>query len=280
MLLASIPAAIAVTSWSRRRSTNRVRGTHGAFHQTPRRPLFYPRNGAIGCLREPHVTQKAQKAPKPQKTPNTPECSESPECSEVKAGGRDHASHDRQSSGEDLEEIIKQTMPTAPRQRHRQIFRFVLRIKAIPELADLPADDLQEHVEKWHRAAKKHIRTKDFEATWADFVFAWEECRGGNPMTALFEQAIASTPPKAAVEKYGEHSRRTRLVKVCRALQQREGDQPFFLSTRQAAELLEVSPKHASRWLKRLTADGFLQLVRKGSLAGRLAAEFRYTGED
>jgi hypothetical protein len=96
-------------------------------------------------------------------------------------------------------EAILRTQPTAEGQRHSKIFQLVRRLKAIPELASQPADNLMALFKEWHQRAQEIIRTKDFATSWADFQFAWEECQyawGANPMSKFFGNAMQSSDDK------------------------------------------------------------------------------------
>jgi response regulator of citrate/malate metabolism len=74
--------------------------------------------------------------------------------------------------------------------------------------------------------------------------------------------------------------KRILLASVCRALQKMMGDKPFFLSTRKAGQLLNMSHEQACRYLAVLEQDGWIQTVKKGTINGRKATEYRYTGDN
>ena len=70
-----------------------------------------------------------------------------------------------------------------------------------------------------------------------------------------------------------------RLVALCRELQSASGEEPFFLSIRTAAELLDVDPATAARWLRGLCTDKIIQLVERGELGKHKASRYRYIAE-
>ena len=66
------------------------------------------------------------------------------------------------------------------------------------------------------------------------------------------------------------------LIAVCRELQREAGDGPFYLTCRIAAELVNVEPNTANRYLRGLCCDKVLELVEKGSQKSRRASRYRY----
>ena len=172
---------------------------------------------------------------------------------------------------------IAATLPAGLGRRNRAIFQFARGLKAIPELANASAVELQEHVREWHRQALPKIRTKEFDETWIDFLVAWDSVRfaaGQEPIHALYQQALERDVPRGALQFDDERIRR--LVGLCRELQEAAGDRSFFLDVRTAGKLLDVEHTKAWRWLKALQASGTLELVARGSRGSRKANEYRY----
>jgi hypothetical protein len=186
------------------------------------------------------------------------------------APGLDHS--------DQVRDAIQATLPTSEGHRHRCVFNFARRLKAIPAFADLPAAALRPFVEWWHQAALPKIKTKPFEETWYDFRNAWEAVRfpaGSGPVGLAFERAMAQEAPKCA--KVYQDPRIRCLTSLCRELQRIAGDAPFFLGCRAAGELLGVTHQLANRWLQMLCMDQVLVLVERGRL--HRANEFRYVGD-
>ena len=214
------------------------------------------------------------------------ECSECSECSEISRNApevtRSVVSEYQNDDVSLFSEIIRRSLPTRAGERHAKIFQLARRLKAHPDLAAKPADEFLGVVRQWHEAALDKIGTKEFEPTWADFKFSWEEAKypwGTGPMEEIFAKALQEEPPAKAAALYGPTSLRTQLAALCRALQRAAGDKDFFLSTRQVADALKISSMHAGRWLQRLCADGLLRRTNKGTLREHQASEFRYLGD-
>ncbi|MFN7121895.1 MAG: hypothetical protein ACK4NM_07670, partial [Hydrogenophaga sp.] len=66
-----------------------------------------------------------------------------------------------------------------------------------------------------------------------------------------------------------------RLVCICKALAAHHAPDPFFLSSRQAGELLGVHFTDASKMLAALVMDRVLHLESRG--AGRVASRYRFS---
>ena len=188
-----------------------------------------------------------------------------------------------------IERAVVESLPFAMGRRNRQVFELARALKAIPTLADAPVDALQPHVRHWHSlgVAKGVIGTEPFTETWIDFFTCWPKVRfpkGSEPMVLILERAKQSPPPKAA-ERYDQAELRL-LVVLCRELQQAAGVEPFYLSCRTAAELLDVRNKQggfdhvkAWRWLLLLAHDGIVAATEKGNQSKHRATRYRYTGD-
>ncbi len=92
-------------------------------------------------------------------------------------------------------------------------------------------------------------------------------------LASVLESAKRSEPPEAS--RYHVPGLRL-LVALCKALQDAKGDRPFFLGCRSAGKLLDVPFQRAAKWLRRLTHDGIIELVTKGSKATGMASEYRF----
>lgn len=222
-----------------------------------------------------HETQKAQEVPGK---------------SHVVCGGTGGVERASPAVQEAIEDAIRRTIPPHSGTRRAKLFELARRLLAISELAGIPAteiDFLKPSIREWWTLAKPHTSGKHphFQQSWQDFVFAWEEARipFGATMKAIYEQAIARTPPRKAVEKYGARSCRTQLAALCRELQDSrrgsDGAGSFYLSGRTAATVLPVSDVQAWRWIRQLEADGIIKTIKTNARSTRLATEYRYLGD-
>ena len=178
-----------------------------------------------------------------------------------------------------IELAIERTIPTREGKRHKQVFEFARELKAFPELTALDVRSLKPLVRSWHSAAKPYIQTKAFEETWLDFAEGWAKVKtpkGQEPIRAMF--ALAKTQIPEVAQRY-ETPEVRQLVALCRVLQIAAGDQPFFLASRPAGELLEVSHVQASRWLRLLCLDNVLRVAETGSVQSGKASRYRYLGD-
>lgn len=174
-----------------------------------------------------------------------------------------------------VSEAIRKCIPSQIGHRHKCLFRLARELKAIPQIADLKAKDLHPLLVEWHRQALPTIGTKDFATSWLEFCTAWDRVRypaGTSPIDEAWQAALDADIP-TEVAKWG-NVEIGRLAALCRQLQIRQGDQPFYLDSRTAGRLLGVEHTVAWRWLRGLVSAGVLELVRSGG-RGR-ANKYRY----
>lgn len=172
-------------------------------------------------------------------------------------------------------DAIAKTLPTRHGQRHNQIFLFARRLKAIEGLDTTP-DALGRYIREWHRQAKPLIKTKDLLATESDFADAWHNAEvplSDGWILALARQALAKPHPAWFTTFYVAPVG-YRLLQVCIALCEQSANGIFFLGARKAGELVGVSPTDANKLMQQLTRMGYLQCVKKGSLARAEASEW------
>lgn len=175
-----------------------------------------------------------------------------------------------------IEEAIERTLPTEVRTREGLVFHFARELWAIYGTKDVPTRLLEGHVREWHRRALPNIRTKPFEETWGDFLYAWQNAKypaGQEPISMIYMQALKLEPPECAT-RY-DTAELCNLVALCRELQRVAGDKPFFLDCRTAGRLIGVDRQTANRWLTLvLTTDEVVKRTCKGC-RGK-ASEYRY----
>ena len=180
-----------------------------------------------------------------------------------------------------VQKAIQATLPTGRGQRNRKLFALAVALKQVDGL-DTSSASLRAIVRAWHALALPVIGTKDFNESLTDFVIAWKRAKAPISMQAVVAEARRIPTPLAGL-RYDEEPMRL-LVALCACLQQARPSQPFFLSTRDAAKLLDTNPMDAWRMLQVLLFDSVLEQVKPGRL-GRTrsesrAAEFRYIGQE
>jgi hypothetical protein len=182
----------------------------------------------------------------------------------------------KQSSGSSVSSvgIPRGTLPADAGQRNRCLFKLARYAKGVNPNATM--SELRDLVSRWHELALPIIGTKDFSTSWGDFINGWNQVRHpyGETMQSIIDGIDFTAPlPKGVVDLgYGAHG--NHLVRVCMALQAHQGDMPFFISARQAGEVLGVHFTDAAKMLTALVVDGVLTLVTKG--AGQVASRYRY----
>lgn len=205
----------------------------------------------------------------------------------VKLGGFSEVAHairapDLQKSTEDDRSnllcssvgIPASTLPAQEGQRNRCLFELARWVKGNHPNAS--REEQRAIVQEWHRLAISVIGTKDFSTSWADFTRGLEKVRQphGSTMQSIITKIDHTSPLPHGIEGLGYGDAGKYLVRLCQALQSHEGDAPFFISARQAGEVLGVHFTDASKMLSALVADGVLTLVSKG--AGRVASRYRF----
>ena len=189
-----------------------------------------------------------------------------------------------ESTRKAVENAIASTQPTSVGQRHRAIFPFCRKLKAIPALANAGPAMLRPIVAEWHKRALPTIGTKEFAETWGDFLDGWKRVQfpmGQGRIDDAFRQAQAGVlrgkPSPKAAQLYQDDPKIVLLATLCRELAATEsGGQEFFLDCRTAGRLLEISHSLAHKMLRVLCADGVLELIEAGSHAIHQASRYRY----
>ncbi len=179
-----------------------------------------------------------------------------------------------------IERAIQATLPFSEGIRNQQVFHLARALKGIPSLADKDPRSLIPYVQRWHSLALQHIKTKEFDETLIDFLYAWP--RVNKPMRMnLMEDAMKKAKIKPIPNLPYDSQYMRDLAALCGELQVIVGNGPFFLSTRTAGRLLGVDHTTAWRGLFLLEEDGWIRTVKKGGTAEspRKATRFRFTGE-
>lgn len=166
-------------------------------------------------------------------------------------------------------------LPTTEGERNTALFTLARYVKG--RHPDATREELRAIVQEWHRLALPVIGTKDFTVTLTDFLRGWASVKHPHGITlkTIIDAIDFTAPLPDGIEALGYGPAGHRLVQICAALQAHEGDGPFFISARQAGELVGLHFTDASKVLAALVADGVLTLVSKG--AGKVASRYRFT---
>lgn len=164
-----------------------------------------------------------------------------------------------------VEAAIEATLPTVPGARNAALFNFARHLKAIPQVATMDHSKLRRIAYEWFERSLPIVTTKTFDVTWSDFLHAYDHARfplGHNPLSGIKE--AAQRMPNEFTDRF-DCPKTLLLIKVCKLLQQNMQQRPFFISTREAARILEVDPTAAWKRLKMLEREGLLRMAEAGS---------------
>ncbi len=166
------------------------------------------------------------------------------------------------------------TMPGVAGQRNRCLFELARFVKG--KHPGATPQELRGIVRGWHEMVLPVIETKDFSITLTDFMRGLEKVRQphGSTMSSIVSN-LDSVPLPQGVEALGYGKHGNHLVRLCVALQAHHGQEPFFISAREAGEQIGVHFTDSSKMLSALCFDGVLTLVTKG--AGKVASRYRYS---
>lgn len=170
--------------------------------------------------------------------------------------------------------IPEHTLPVLEGQRNKCLFELVRYVKGVYPQAT--KQELREIAKQWHARALPVIGTKDFATTMIDFMRGWEKVKQphGATMQKITSSINHSAPLPPGIEALGYGAHGNHLVRLCMALQEHQGNEPFFISARQTGEQLGIHFTDASKILAALVADGVLTLVSKG--VGKVASRYRF----
>ena len=178
------------------------------------------------------------------------------------------------------------TVPRYIGERNPKLFQLARLLKSIPQFQT--GEACEAVVREWHRLASPYIVTKDWETSWTDFLYGFEQVKyplGTGLLEDIMKKIPSTVPDKmlpSKARRYESQDAR-RLVVLCRELQRENGAEPFYLSGVKAIELLGASDDVVQR--KRffrlmgtlLVHDGILKIVQRGT--ARTATRYLYIGD-
>lgn len=178
------------------------------------------------------------------------------------------------SSGSSVGEAITRHLPDNIGERNRRLFDLARHIKGL--MPDATKADLRGIVAEWHRLALPNIGTAGFTESWGDFQRGWDAVHTpyGSVLNRILGEIDMTEKAPESLVSLGYDDKALLLCRICKQLQANAGDGPFFVSARQAGELIGLHFTDASKVLYALVADDVLELVKKG--AGKAASRYRY----
>lgn len=170
--------------------------------------------------------------------------------------------------------IPPDTLPTEAGERNLLLFKLARHLKA--QMPDASLAELRPIVQEWHRRALPAIQTKEFAVTWSEFARGWQKVK--IPLgTGVLKTIVAGIDPLAplpvGLETLGYGDQARHLVHICVRLQAQAGNDPFFLTSRAAGELIGTSHTNAAWIFQALVLDGVLAVARPATT--RRATRYR-----
>lgn len=187
---------------------------------------------------------------------------------------RDDSSHISVLSVLSVGDAIERTKPGKDGERNHCLFELARLVKA--SWPNATKEELRSIAMQWHEAAFPFIGTKDFLTTWHDFSRGFERVRypAGTTLRQIVGDIDMGAPIPDGIASLGYSAKGIHLFRICQRLQEQAGQEPFFLSSRQAGELLQMHYTDAAKMLWALKTDGVIQEISKG--VGNRASRYRY----
>jgi len=172
------------------------------------------------------------------------------------------------------------SLPQRSGVRNHCVFDLCRRLRAIPEVAGMPPAGLRPAVEKWFELARDVIETKEFAATWTEFLYGWPRVKWPHGMTWEAKMQEAKTVDEKAVPEAVRcmGTEAVVLARLCIALAGGSDGAVFFMGCRDAGRCIGVSHETAHRMLGAFVTTGFLEVVKRGN--ERRATRYALAGKD
>lgn len=166
---------------------------------------------------------------------------------------------------------VDRFVPRGPGERNRCLFNLARHTKA--RMPDATPAQLAEVVAAWYKLAAARIGTPGMPVSLGDFLRAFDSVRfpEGFAMNRLLKDLDAEPLPANFPADFGRHA--AKLMRICCRLQRAAGAEPFYLSSRTAADQIMVHWTDANSMLRAFEAVGLLTRTEKGK--GRRASRFR-----
>lgn len=152
-------------------------------------------------------------------------------------------------------------IPFAVGQRHRKLFELARWVRGKEPNATMERQ--LEIVKNWHSKFLHIIGTKELEPSWADFRYALERVK--QPYGATLQSCLSNLPPPPDIPELNLYGlKAVLLMRICMALQSYHGTEPFYLSCRAAAELIDYNHTDTAKLFQIFISEGWLKEVSRG----------------
>lgn len=173
--------------------------------------------------------------------------------------------HDSNASAPErrvLSELPEVCIPLGFGTRNRTIFQLARYLKGVmPEATE---DDLYPILVDWFNTYVNRFKTKELEVSWADFLSAWESVE--SPFGSTLQAILSNPQPVPDWMRSHRFGRKgDELLTVCVTLSAHHTPKPFFLSARQAGELIDMHFTDCAKLLKRFVASGYLIVAQEAT---------------
>jgi hypothetical protein len=181
----------------------------------------------------------------------------------------------------EIEAALQCSTPREAHQNHGYVFTLARAVKAMEK----KQARLWSHGEKrklfhlWLERAAPHLKkSQNVDEYWFEFLEAYDNAiyvLGFDVIQNAWKSTNSKDPPAAANQFQSDKIRL--LVSLCRELQILSGEKAFFLSCRTVQRLFNLeSHARAAAWLKGLTQDGILKVIKQGGPDTNKATRYRY----
>lgn len=177
------------------------------------------------------------------------------------------------------DEVIKRSVVTNVHTSHKRLFDLARGVLTLEKTrGKLPQTELESLFGRWHGASLPFLRPEcSKEDYFAEFLEACDRAEHGLDESVLNLAWMKSkTSPPPAVASDFKSLKISALICLCQQLQVCARENPFFLSCRSAAGILEISHAEAARQLRLLVRRGVLKIIERGGPDTNRATRYKF----
>lgn len=178
----------------------------------------------------------------------------------------------------DYSKLPSDCCPMEEGQRNKCLFIFARYLKKL--YPEVEFEFLRPLVVGWHKHFIDVIGTKNFSETWADFRRGWRDAKVpyGQGIVEIIDSIDFDIAIPQSLIDLGYGAKEFELLLICRQLQLINGEDPFFLSVRNAGKFINYHYTGAAKMLNSLLADGFLELVTNATMVKAIRYKCLWNG--